>query len=194
MTTPLLEGVLVDLVPYGNAFMARDHDWWNNESQFWGSMGGYNIATQAEVDREHKEWIESTRPRTGVAFGVQAKDGTPLGYIGYNWLIAHCRVANLGVVLGEQSYWGGGYGTDALLLLMRYSFDILDLRKVWLDTMALNARVLRQMEKVGFQLEARHRAATWVTMDWVDAVVFSFFQADWPGYDAMIARLNIQPR
>ncbi len=190
----MLTGVLVDLVPYGKRFMARDHDWWNNESQFWGSMGGYNIASQAEVDREHQEWIESTRPRTGVPFGVQAKDGTPLGYIGHNWLSAASRTANLGAVIGEQAYWGGGYGTDALLLLMDYSFDVLDLRKLWLDTMALNARVLRQMEKVGFALEARHRAATWVGTEWVDSVVFGYFQADWPGYHAMIERLNIRPR
>ena len=61
--------------------------------------------------------------------------------------------------IGEPDYWGGGYGTDALLLLIEYAFDTLDMRKVWLNTMSLNERVIRQMEKVGFGLEGRQREA-----------------------------------
>lgn len=190
----MLEGLLVDLVPYGKRFMDRDHAWWNNESVFWASMGDRNFSSKAQVEKEHREWSESTEPETGVPFGVLAKDGTPLGYFGINWIDEASRVGNLGASIGEEAYWGGGYGTDALLLLLDYAFDWLDLRRVWLVTMASNKRVIRQMEKIGFQLEARQRQATAADGVWVDAVSYGLMREEWPGRAVMIEKLGLRAR
>ncbi len=190
----ILEGLLVDLVPYGKKFQDQDYTWWNSESTFWGSMGGRQIVSKAEVEREHEEWRTSTEPETGVAFGVQTKDGKPIGYFGINWLSPQHRYANLGAVIGDQAYWGGGYGTDALLLLNDYAFDVLDMRRVWLITMALNERVIRQMEKVGFKLEGRHRQATRVDRDWIDVVSYGLLREEWPGRAAMIEKIGLKAR
>ncbi len=190
----MLYGTLVDLVPYGARFMARDHEWWNSEANFWASMGDRQPVTRAQVEREHQEWRTSTSPRTGVSFGVQTKEGMPLGYFGINWLSYQHRVAELGAVIGERDYWGGGYGTDALLLLVDYAFDVLDMRKVWLTTVSSNVRVVRQMEKVGFALEARQRQATVADGALCDALIFGRQRDGWPGYAAMVAALGLRPR
>ena len=190
----MLYGTLVDLVPYGARFMAHDHEWWNSEANFWGSMGDRQAVTRAQVERTHEEWRTSTQPHTGVAFGVQTKDGVPLGFFGINWLSYQHRVAELGAVIGERDYWGGGYGTDALLLLVDYAFDVLDMRKVWLTTISSNVRVVRQMEKVGFELEARQRQATVADGAPYDALVFGRLRDRWPGYAAMVAALGLRPR
>jgi RimJ/RimL family protein N-acetyltransferase len=188
----MLEGLLVDLVPYGKVFQAQDHTWWNNESMFWASMGERRLVTQAAVDAEHREWRESEEPDTGVAFGVQTKDGQPLGYMGLNWVDYWNRHAMLGAVIGEADYWGGGYGTDGLLLLVDYAFGWLDMRKVWLVTMSLNVRVLRQMQKVGFTVEARCSRAALADGKWYDEVFFSLLREEWPGREAMIAGLGLK--
>ncbi len=190
----MLEGLLVDLVPYGQAHQARDHAWWNNESSFWASMGEREIVSRAAVERRHREWVEPDQPRTGVAFGVQTKDGTPIGYFGVNFLSYHHRVANLGANISEPGYWGGGYGTDALLLIVDYAFNWLDMRRVWLGTMSLNTRVLRQMEKVGFVLEGRHRRMTLADGQWYDEVIFGLLREEWPGREAMLERLGLRAR
>lgn len=190
----MLEGLLVDLVPYGQRFAEQDHRWWNNESVFWSSMGDRSVVTKAQAEAEHREWRESTEPHTGVAFGVQTKDGKPLGYFGINFLSYHSRVANFGANISEPDYWGGGYGTDALLLLTDYAFDTLDMRKVWLVTMTLNQRVLRQMEKVGFLLEARQRQATVANGVPCDVVMYGLLREEWPGRVAMIERLGLHAR
>jgi RimJ/RimL family protein N-acetyltransferase len=157
-------------------------------------MGDRQPVTRAQVARAHEEWRTQTGPRTGVAFGVRAKDGTPLGHFGINWLSYQHRVAELGAVIGERDYWGGGYGTDALLLLVDYAFDVLDMRKVWLTTISSNLRVVRQMEKVGFALEARQRHATVADGVLYDALVFGRLRDGWPGYAAMVERLGLRPR
>jgi len=97
-------------------------------------------------------------------------------------------------MINELDYWGGGYGTDALLLLVDYAFGWLDMRRLWLDTMSSNARVLRQMQKVGFTLEAQLRSVAIADGQWNDEVVFGLMRDEWPGREAMIARLGLRAR
>jgi RimJ/RimL family protein N-acetyltransferase len=134
--------------------------------------------SQAQIDAEHREWDEYEGPSSGVAFGVQTKDGTPIGYMGINWLLAHHRLAMLGASIGEPEYWGSGYGTDALLLLVDYAFEELDIRRIWLATMSLHSRVIRQMEKIGFTLEVRRRKGIYADGVWYDELIYSVFRED----------------
>jgi len=183
------EGVLVDLVPYGQRFIDQEHRWLNDEGVFWWAVGGRWIVTRAEIERDRAEGKGDADRR--LVFGMQTKDGTPIGLIGFNWLALHHRTAMLTAFIGEREYWGGGYGTDGLLLLLEYAFDWLDLRRVWLMTMSLNERVTRQMEKVGFQLEARRREATWANSGWHDMLSYGLLREEWPGREAMIEQLGL---
>ncbi len=194
----MLEGWIVDLVPYGEAFKQREHAWMNNVSSFWSSGGEWQIMTQAMLQRRwerHAEYRSGRRGPSGhVPFGIQAKDGTPLGYMGINWLDFHNRTALLGAKIGEPEHWGGGYGTDALLLLLDYAFAWLDLRKAWLLTTSMNDRVMRQMEKVGFELEARQRKAAYAEGVWYDWIFYGLFHDEWRGYAALSEELGLHER
>ncbi len=190
----MLEGLLVDLVPFDKRFRERDAAWRNSETSFWSSMGEWYITTKAEIERRHQRQREAPHFAQGVNFGVQTKDGQPIGSFGINWMLPHNRLAMLGASIGEPQYWGGGYGTDALLLLLDYAFDWLDIRKVWLSTMNLNARVLRQMEKVGFKLEASYREGVFARGEWYDEVVYGLLREEWPGREAMIAKLGLRAK
>ena len=191
-----LEGLLVDLVPYGDEFKKMEHRWNNSEAVFWASVGERAVMSRASIERRQQERAERAEsgPRHSVWFGIRTKDGKPLGDIALNWVVPHHRLSMLGAMIGEPDYWGGGYGTDALLLLIDYAFDWLDMRRVWLDTMSLNGRVLRQMEKVGFTLEVRRRRASIADGQWVDGVVFGLLREEWPGREAMVERLGLRAR
>ncbi len=182
-------GVLVDLVPYGQRFLDLEHEWLNGEGVFWWAVGGRWFVTRAGLEMDRREQQDDTDER--IRFGVQTKDGTPIGLIGINWLAAHHRTGLLTAFIGDPAYWGGGYGTDALLLIVDYAFVWLDLRRVWLMTMSLNARVMRQMEKVGFRLEGCRRQATWADGAWHDILVYALDRDDWPGREALVARLGL---
>jgi RimJ/RimL family protein N-acetyltransferase len=60
--------------------------------------------------------------------------------------------------------------------------------------MSLNARVMRQMEKVGFTLEARRREAVWADGEWYDELSYAMFREDWPGRAVMIERLGLREK
>jgi RimJ/RimL family protein N-acetyltransferase len=192
----MLEGLLVDLVPYGTRFAEQEPVWRNNESWFWATVGERHILAKTQLDRrrqERAEWAEQHGSQN-VAFGIQTKDGKPLGDMSLNWVLGHQRLSMLGASIGDSDFWGGGYGTDALLLAVDYAFDWLDLRKLWLATMSPNMRVVRQMEKVGFMLEVRQREATWVDGKPGDILLYGLLREEWPGRDAVIERIGLRVR
>ncbi len=193
----MLEGLLVDLVPYGKRFRDLEHIWRNNDSAYWSSGGNRQIVSRATIERQNAQWAEEAErmgPARGVMFGVQTKDGTPIGFFTINWIVPHSRLAMLGARIGDPNYWGGGYGTDALLLLIEYAFDWLDMRKVWLGTTSANARVMRQMEKVGFTLEGVSRRDSYQDGVWYDGLFYGLLREEWPGRAAVIERIGLRAK
>jgi RimJ/RimL family protein N-acetyltransferase len=192
----MLEGILVDLVPLNKNFRDLEHKWRNSLAGWWASGGEHHIMTRAQLARQLEGWAEAKENghANGIPFGVQLKDGTPIGSMGINFIMPAHRLAMLGAKIGESDYWGGGYGTDALILLIQYAFDWLDMRKIWLGTTGKNERVQRQMEKVGFTLEARQRQETLMDGEWHDGLLYGLFREDWPGREALVKKLNIRPK
>jgi RimJ/RimL family protein N-acetyltransferase len=192
----MLSGLLVDLVPFGERFFERVPEWENGPAAYWGDGGDRQILSQSQWKRWHDEWLERVDKVqvSGLQFGILTKDGTPIGLMGVNFALPASRVANLGAYIGEPDFWGGGYGTDALLLLLDYLFGWWDLRKVWLGTMSSNVRVIRQMEKVGFMLEARSRHMMYGDGEWFDEMVFGLLREEFPGYAAVVERLGLKAK
>ena len=192
----MLEGLLVDLVPVWDDFPQRETVWRNSDASFWSSGGERYIMSRAAVERQFAQWAQhDAQARVHrLSFGIQTKDGQRIGWIGINWMVPHNRLAMLGAKIGEPDYWGGGYGTDALLLLIDHAFDWLDMRKIWLYTTSMNARVKRQMEKVGFTLEAQIREGTYADGAWYDWLAYSLFDTEWPGREALVASLGLRER
>lgn len=62
------------------------------------------------------------------------------------------RNAELGIVIFDKNYWGKGYGTESMQLLLHYGFDILGLHKIYLNYISYNQRGARVYEKVGFKI------------------------------------------
>jgi RimJ/RimL family protein N-acetyltransferase len=184
---------LVDLVPSGERFDKQLAAWESGPAAFWADIGERHVKSQAQYEAMIHEWKEAGE-RLEVNFGIQTKDGTPIGGIGMNWMSAYHRIANIGAMIGEPEYWGGGYGTDALLLMLDYVFDWLDLRRVFLDTMSINSRVIRQMEKVGFTLEGRRREVAYGDGLWYDELFFGLLREEWPGRAAMVERLGLRAK
>jgi RimJ/RimL family protein N-acetyltransferase len=186
----MLEGILVDLVPYGERFREISPRWPNSEAEFWGSAGNRHVISKATYRRHIEDWIESS----GVWFGIQTKDGTPIGQVMMANVLPHHRVAMLGILIGEPDYWGGGYGTDALLLIIDYAFNWLDIRKLWLSTMSINARMSRAAQKTGFRLEACRRGQWYADGVWCDDLAYGLLREEWPGRATLIERLGLKEK
>ena len=58
--------------------------------------------------------------------------------------------ATLGIIIGEKSHWGRGYGPEAIQALLGHAFEVLGLDLVRLSTFQDNPRAQAAFKKVGF--------------------------------------------
>ncbi len=94
----------------------------------------------------------------GYVFGIHSlvedKWIGEIGLDGFDWA---ARNAWVGIGLGEREYWGKGYGTDAMNVLLRFAFHELNLHRINLNVFEYNPRAIHCYEKVGFKHEGRLR-------------------------------------
>jgi RimJ/RimL family protein N-acetyltransferase len=69
------------------------------------------------------------------------------------------RTAEYGIIIGEKSCWGKGYGTETTLLMLDYAFNVLGLHNILLRTFAYNERAVRAYTRAGFRVMGRQREA-----------------------------------
>jgi RimJ/RimL family protein N-acetyltransferase len=118
---------------------------------------------------EEENWWESFVARKGDhIFAIEASDGTYIGNIGLHDIQTENRRALLGIIIGEQAYWGQGYGTDAIRAMLNWAFGYLNLNRVYLTVYAHNERAIRCYEKCGFQHEGTMRQAQYIDGRYVD--------------------------
>jgi RimJ/RimL family protein N-acetyltransferase len=118
------------------------------------------------------EESEARATEEGHPFIIEV-DGKPVGRIGLNNFRPRDRMASLYVFVGDREVWGKGYGHDALTTLLRYGFDMLNLRQIELWTLADNDRAISMYKRLGFVEEARLRDRSWIEGNYVDHLVMS---------------------
>ena len=108
-----------------------------------------------------KKWLEKELEEQSVNqhwFSIRKlEDDMLLGDIDlyvYNW---PGRDAFVGLGIGEREFWGKGYGTDVMKVILRYAFTEVNLHRVTLIVFEFNPRAIRSYEKAGFRHEGRMR-------------------------------------
>ncbi len=107
-----------------------------------------------------KEWLEKELekdPPEMWMFGIRAlEDDKLIGFVDLNSATPHGDTF-VGIGIGEREYWGKGYGTEAMKLVLRFAFTELGLHRVSLDVFEYNPRGVKSYEKAGFRMEGRVR-------------------------------------
>jgi [ribosomal protein S5]-alanine N-acetyltransferase len=78
-----------------------------------------------------------------------------------------------------KPFWGQGYASEALRLMMVYCFDSLHLQRVTAGCTAGNNASERVMQKCGLQLEARLMSHTLIDGVYCDRLEYGLSMADW---------------
>lgn len=78
-------------------------------------------------------------------------EGRYIGGCGINSLDWKNSVATVGIFIGDKNYWGKGYGTDAMKVLLRFIFEQMNINKVKLFVYSFNERAIKSYEKKRLQ-------------------------------------------
>jgi len=155
-TGELVRLFALDAKEGANAFAKWDRD---SEFRRYLNSGVANLISSNRMQKDIENEIEESSNQS-YSFGVRTLDSeTAIGIIELfvqNW---QSRDAFVGIGFGEREFWGKGYGTDLMNLILCYAFIELNLRRVSLSVFEYNPRAIRSYEKVGFRHEGRIRQA-----------------------------------
>jgi RimJ/RimL family protein N-acetyltransferase len=102
---------------------------------------------------------------------IETLDGTSVGSLSVGNADRRNRVFGYGIGLGRD-HWRKGYGTEAVLLLLRFYFGELGYQKVDVEVYDFNEPAIRFHEALGFQHEGRRRRTYFTRGSYHDLVLF----------------------
>ena len=152
----MIEGRIVNLRPWEMSDLDRFYSWINDPEVTEHLAMRYLMSLAAE---EEFVRARASAPVSydNVHFAIETKDAVHIGSIGFHQISPEDRKARLGVTIGDKNYWSKGYGTDALMTLLRFAFDEMNLNRVDLLVDEDNPRAIASYRKCGFVEEARMR-------------------------------------
>ena len=111
------------------------------------------------MEKNEEKWIETAADDRLSNQVLIIGTGTckPIGTIGLHRIDWVARRATLGISIGEKSYWGKKHGTEAMMLLLHYAFDRINLRKIELGVHDFNERAQKCYTRCGFKVEGCKR-------------------------------------
>jgi RimJ/RimL family protein N-acetyltransferase len=178
-----LAGRLVRLAAFNPEVDAALIAQWSRDTEY-HRLGNDDPAYPRSV-KQAREWLERDNDHV-FGFAVRTvSDDRLIGNIGVwieNW--AHGE-AWAGIVIGERAYWGNGYGTEAMHLILQYAFTELNVRRVSLSVFDYNPRAIRSYEKAGFRREGVVRADCHRDAQRWDSVFMGILRDEW------LAMINI---
>lgn len=134
-----------------------------------------------KTEDDELEWFEHLRQKSNsYTFAIRLlKNDQLIGSIGLNTVEWRSRWSEVGIAVADPEYWGEGYGTDAMRIIVRYAFIELNLHRVELMVYSYNERGIGSYNKVGFKHEGTRRQAFFRDGQYHDIHVMALLQDEW---------------
>ena len=133
---------------------------------------------------EEQQWFEnmltSPQDERPLVIEAQTDDGwTMIGNSSFHNLDWRNRNAELGIFIGDKSFWDQGYGTEVMQLLIKHGFTTLNLHLIYLRVYENNQRAIRAYKKAGFKEEGRLRQMIYQDGQYLDVIFMSVLRTEW---------------
>jgi diamine N-acetyltransferase len=115
----------------------------------------------------------------------------PIGNCGIHAIDWVNRRTEVGIMIGEPSARGKGYGTEAMRLLLDHAFTVLNLHSVMLSVYGYNLPAQRSYAKVGFTEIGRRRESRWHNGRFWDEIYMDILAAE---FESPVLRRMLAPK
>jgi RimJ/RimL family protein N-acetyltransferase len=153
----LFRGKLVRLAVDDPQIVAESFSRFTRDTEYWRLANSNPV--RALSSKAVKDWLEKNPENTRgdqFEFSIRTlQDDLLIGDVELDGVLWSHGDAFVGI--GIREYWGKGYGTDAMGLILRYAFCELNLQRVSLNVFEYNPRAIRTYEKLGFIHEGQSR-------------------------------------
>lgn len=123
---------------------------WLNQSDILIPLGLETLLLSLTKEREKLE--SYTKSNDSFNFSIIKKDSDELlGNISLFFINQIHQEATIGLFIGEKHNRGKGYGKEAMLLILDYGFNFLNLHNIKLEVFEFNKAAIFLYEKIGFK-------------------------------------------
>ena len=144
------------LCPFGDDFWDPGLTWYNDPEIVELTSDDQSQLTDAEFRQTIEGDLSADR---SIVFGIRDENQAPIGIgILRNVDPVH-RGCELHITIGERRCWDRGYGAEAISAMRDYAFHIAGCHKVISTPFSKNPRMIRCLEKCGFEREGVLRDA-----------------------------------
>lgn len=159
---------------------------WFADPEFRSLIAAYKPFSLAQEER----WFEQNMTAGDLqAWSIEAQidrdpSGSPerwvhIGSCGFHHIDWRNRSGEVGIIIGEKSCWGNGFGTEAMRVFLEWGFGTLNLNRIYLRVLADNRRAIRSYEKLGFQLEGKLRQDDFRNGAYRDTLLMGMLWEEW---------------
>lgn len=122
------------------------------------------------------EGISCKDKERAYVFAIQTIEGVYIGGCSYKNLDRKNSTTHIGIAIADKGYWGRGYGTDAMKILIKFLFEEFNIRKILLEVFSYNERAVKCYTKLGFVEEGRLKDQIYRDGKYHDTIIMSLFR------------------
>ncbi len=132
---------------------------------------------------ETRQWIEMCIDRTNgyEQKAIVTSEGVHIGWIDLKNIDTLNKHAELGIAIGNKSYWGKGYGLAAMKEMLLWGFFELGLNKIWLRVEVDNEKAIKSYKRIGYFEEGILRQDRLRNGEFVDRLRLSILKEEFLG-------------
>ncbi len=153
---------------------------WLNDQQTCAGNGHGVFPYSADAALAYIRSAQSRRD--ALILGIVACDGDRhIGNIALQSIDPIHRSAELAILIGEQEYWGKGFGLEAARLICRHGFETLNLQRIYCGTYSNNVGMQKLALALGMQQEGVRRQAAYKAGRYLDVIEYGMLSGEFLG-------------
>ena len=128
-----------------------------------------------------KEYVRNiNKSSNGFLFGIFVKKcKEQIGNIKIGSINQIHKFGAVGILVGNKSYWGKGYGTESLKLVTKHAFEEHNLNKLIAGMNATNVACHKMFMNAGYREVGRYKRHLLYNGDYIDQILVEKCKADY---------------
>ena len=175
----MLIGKNIVLRPLRIEDLEKTHEWRNN-MELIKLVQGIRFPKTLEMDKDWFDNVLNDKSNRNIYFGIdEIKTGDFIGIIQLNNIDYISGTAIWGFIIGDKGKQGKGYGKEFSNLILEYSFNVLNLRKIISYVVSFNINSCNLFNKIlGFNKEGVLKNQIFFDGEYHDVNILSLFKED----------------
>ena len=150
---------------------------WRKDDEIWNQLCGTKYFVSESYE---KKWVEEAIWDTSkIRLAICLMDNDL--YIGNVYITDINQVTRSGtshILIGDKSYWGKGYASEAYMKLLEYAFKERGMHRIVAHVLEDNIASIALHQKCGFTQEGVHRKAIFKNGEWRNQIIFSLLEEE----------------